>query len=165
VRLVVTHDPLDARALASRILVIEGGRLTHDATYDELVEHPRTRYVAELVGINAIEARSDGTDVLTTSAGAKLAVARRTAPGDVVALFPPRAVALHTAQPSGSPRNIWEATVDDLDRQHDTVRVRLTGPIDLTAEITAAACDGLALRAGERVWVSIKALEIDTAPE
>ena len=38
---------------------------------------------------------------------------------------------------------MWAATVADVDRQADRVRVRLTGDIPLVAEITPAALDDL----------------------
>ncbi len=47
--LVVTHDPLDARALGQRIAVLEAGRVTQLGAWEELAAEPATPFVAELV--------------------------------------------------------------------------------------------------------------------
>ena len=159
-RLVVTHDPLDARALAARIVVIEEGRVTHDASYSELVDRPRSRYVAELVGMNVIEGRSDGSSTMVSSAGTRVACANSGVVGEVVAVIAPTAIALHASEPSGSPRNVWPVTVTDLDRHGGRVRVHVAGPVELTAEITEAAAADLGVTRGAVVWASVKALEV-----
>jgi molybdate transport system ATP-binding protein len=161
-RLVVTHEPLDARSLASRIVVLEGGRVTHDATFAELVARPRSRYVAELVGLNVIEGHGDGTS-LTTSRGAVVAGAEPTT-GPSLAIIAPTAIAIHRNQPSGSPRNVWPVVVADIDVQGERVRVRVAGPVDLIAEVTAAANAELTLRPGDLVWASVKAVEVRFSP-
>ena len=79
-------------------------------------------------------------------------------------LIHPRAVSLHRHQPDGSPRNVWAGTVADIDLERDRARVRATGPIDLTAEVTAAGAAQLNLRPGDDVWLSVKATEVQTYP-
>jgi molybdate transport system ATP-binding protein len=76
----------------------------------------------------------------------------------------PNSVALYLTPPQGSPRNVWPSTVTDIDRDADSVRVRLEGAIPLVAEITPAALDDLALRPGDRIWASVKATDITTYP-
>ena len=66
--------------------------------------------------------------------------------------------------PDGSPRNVWPATVADIDRQADRVRVRLAGAVPLVAEITPAALDALVLRPGDALWATVKATEITAYP-
>jgi molybdate transport system ATP-binding protein len=67
-------------------------------------------------------------------------------------------------QPDGSPRNTWQATVDALDIHDDQVRVHLDGPIPIVAQITAAALADLASPKAARLWVAVKATEIDHWP-
>lgn len=57
VRLVITHDPLDAAALADRIVVVEAGRIVQRGTLAELTAHPGSRYVADLVGLTRLADR------------------------------------------------------------------------------------------------------------
>ena len=49
VTIMVSHEPQDARALASRAIVIENGLVTQDASPDALAQNPATTYVAALM--------------------------------------------------------------------------------------------------------------------
>lgn len=48
--LFVTHDFAEAGDLASRCVVIDGGRVLQDAAFDDLVALPASRRVAEIIG-------------------------------------------------------------------------------------------------------------------
>lgn len=50
--LVVAHDPVDALVMGDRIVVLEWGRVVQNETEGELLVHPRTPFVAGLVGLN-----------------------------------------------------------------------------------------------------------------
>jgi molybdate transport system ATP-binding protein len=165
VRLVVTHDPVDAFALAERVVVIEDGRVTHDGPLSEIAARPRTRYVADLIGVNLYPGTVGSPGVVTIGAAAgadrfDLVVAGDAA-GAVFVVVHPRAVSLHRHRGEGSPRNVWSAPITDVDLERDRARVRLAGPLPITAEITTAAAAELALRPGEEVWVSVKATEVE----
>ena len=71
--LFVTHDQEEALAVGDRVGVMSSGRLEQIAPPAELYDRPRTRFVAEFVGLtNRIAATSDGhvVDVLGTRAPA-----------------------------------------------------------------------------------------------
>ncbi len=53
-RILVTHDPVDAYALADRVAILDGGRIVQIGTIAEVTAHPRSRYVADLVGTNLV---------------------------------------------------------------------------------------------------------------
>src|SRR5450631_2927129 len=59
----VTHDPLDALVLADQVAVMEAGRIVQTGTPQEITRHPRTRYVAQLVGLNLLVGNATGTRV------------------------------------------------------------------------------------------------------
>jgi molybdate transport system ATP-binding protein len=162
-RILVTHDPVDAYALADRVAIIEAGRIVQAGPLAEVTAHPRSRYVADLVGVNLITGTvTDGT--LTTASGAVIVVADA-APGPSYAVIRPQSIVLSREAPAGSSaRNSWAGTVADVDQLGDRVRVRVDGPIDLTAEITVAALRQLDLRPGDVVHATVKATEIDVAP-
>jgi molybdate transport system ATP-binding protein len=162
VRLLVTHDPVDAYALADRVVILEAGQIVQIGTLPDVTAQPRSRYVADLVGVNLL-AGTGGNGTITTPAGGRI-VPADPVHGDVFAVIQPHAVALYLSPPAGSPRNVWEVTVTDVDRQAERVRVRVTGAVPLIAEITPAALDDLALQPGDRVWATVKATEITAYP-
>ena len=49
-RVLVTHDPKDAVALADRIVIIEAGRVVQSGSIDAVAANPASDYVAELFG-------------------------------------------------------------------------------------------------------------------
>ena len=162
VRIVVTHDPLEAAALADRLVVLEGGRIVQSGTRDQLSAHPRSPYVADLAGVNLLTGRGRGHQI-EVAGGATLTIAGP-ADGDVLAVVHPRAVVLHRRAPEGSPRNVWQGHVAALDREAERVRVQVAGAIPIVAEVTPAAVADLGLADGEPVWVSVKATEISVFP-
>lgn len=162
VRVLVTHDPIDALVLADRLVIVEQGRVTQTGTPAEVTARPATAYVADLVGINLLRGRLVDEHTVELGSGGVLTIAApvEVAGTDVAVAIRPRAVALHRDQPAGSPRNAWRATVTDLEADRDRVRVTLGGSIPVTAEITAAAVTSLELRPGLEVWASVKAVDI-----
>jgi multiple sugar transport system ATP-binding protein len=58
----VTHDQVEAQALADQIVVMEGGFVRQAGTSEEIYDHPTTRFVAGFVGtpaMNFLEGRVD----------------------------------------------------------------------------------------------------------
>ncbi|MBB5782637.1 molybdopterin-binding protein [Nonomuraea jabiensis] len=79
--------------------------------------------------------------------------------GPAFVAFPPAAVALYRTRPDGSPRNLWQARIEGIERHGDNVRVHLDGPIAAFADITPAALAALDLTPGQQIWASVKAAE------
>ena len=162
VRLLVTHDPVEAMAMADRLVVIEHGRVLQSGTPGDVTQHPRSRYVADLVGVNLFRGRAS-QNVITLADGGSLTAAGA-ADGDVFAVVHPRTVALYRTRPDGTPRNVWEGRAVDLDLEGDRVRVRLSGIPSIVAEVTPAAVRELGLDRGDQVWVAVKATEVSVYP-
>jgi len=163
VRVVVTHDPVDAMTLGDRVVVVEAGRVVQAGPLADLRARPRSRYVADLVGVNLYRGSADGDGTVRIPDHGEL-VAASDVVGDVFAVVPPNAVALYRNEPEGTPRNVVAGTVEHLDVEGDRVRVIVAGPVPVTAEVTPAAVDDLELTPGTTVWASIKATEITVYP-
>lgn len=166
-RVLVTHDALEAVAVADRIVVIEAGRVVQTDSPAAIAERPQSSFAAEVVGVNTLRGRQHG-DAVEVGEGARVRVTAQDE-GRVVVVIHPRAVSLHRQHPEGSARNVWLARVTGLDLSGDGVRVRLGGDVPLVAEVTAEAVAALELRPGVEVWASVKASEVtvlaDPQPE
>ncbi len=162
-RLLVTHDPVDAYALADRVAILEQGRIVQTGTLAEVAAHPRSRYVADLVGVNLVTGNVvDG--VLHTDRGAHVVIADAPA-GPSFAVIRPHSLAVTRDLPAGvSSRNVWRGVITDIDRLGERARLGIDGALPLTAEITLAALDALALRPGDEVHVAAKATDIEVYP-
>jgi len=155
-RLLVTHDPLDA-VLADTIVVLEAHEIVQEGTLAELRARPRTRFVADLMGVNLLSGvgragrvEVDGTELVATDVP----------DGDVLVVVHPRAIALHNQRPTGSPRNVLHCVVRAVHSDGERVRVELGGPMALVAEVTAGAAADLHLAPGVEVWAAIKATDL-----
>jgi len=162
VRLLVTHDPLEAVALADRLVVIENGKLVQEGTPAEVTERPRSAYVADLVGVNLLRGVAEHGSVRTD--GGHVVAAAGATSGEVFAVIHPRAVALHRQRPEGSPRNVWQGRADAIEIAGDRARVRVIGPVPVVAEITPASLAELRLAEGSEVWLSFKATDVGVYP-
>jgi molybdate transport system ATP-binding protein len=161
-RIVVTHDPVEATLMGDRMVVLDDGRVIQTGTADELRSRPRSSYVAELFGLN-LWAGTAREGRITLASGLELVVPE--APdGAVMVSASPRSVALHAHRPEGSPRNAWRGMVASVEPDGDVVRVRLEGPVPVTALVTRAAVSELALAVGSGAWVAVKATEIAAYP-
>ena len=169
IRILVTHDPVEAAALADRMVLLEEGRVTQIGSPEQVRLAPHTRYAAELVGTNFFRGRlepiGDGAAHLVTAEG-NLVVPMPADPRDtdVAAILRPAAVTLSLEAPAGSARNAMLGRVLSVAVEGDRARVRLATEPPLVAEVTLGSMDRLGLREGVEVWASFKAVEIELVP-
>jgi molybdate transport system ATP-binding protein len=158
VTVLVTHDALDVMTLASRVVVLDEGRVAQEGTPDEVAARPRTEHVARLVGLNVLRGTSTGT-VIRLVDGTSL-VSATPAHGEVNACFTPAAVTLTLEEPTGSARNRWPGTVVSASPHGEAVRVHVDAAAGLLADVTPASAGALGLAPGRRVWATVKATEV-----
>jgi molybdate transport system ATP-binding protein len=162
--LIVTHDYADAAALADRVAVLVEGRLAQVATPAELLARPASTFVADFTGANLLHGHArDGAAGLTEVVledGTTL-VSVDPARGAVGVVIHPWDVVVGRELPSDSAQNHVAGPVVSLAPVGNRVRVRV-GP--LTAELTAASVDRLALRPGQPVVATFKATATRLVP-
>lgn len=154
----VTHDPVDAMALADRVVVVEDGRVAQAGTPVDVSRRPRTDYVARLVGLSLLPGTGAGGRV-RLDGGGEVAVAEEVS-GPVFAAVRPESVALYLARPEGSPRNVWRLRLAGAVPHGITVRCELEGAVPLVADVTATAFAEMGLVPGAEVWAAVKASEV-----
>lgn len=162
--IIVTHEPLDALALADRVVIVEAGRVVHEGEPQDVIAHPRSAFGAALAELNLVVGRATAPDRVGIPDGRELtglAAAALTPGQPATATFAPTAVALHRSRPYGSPRNVLPGVVSGVEQRPGTCRVTVGGWI---ADVTTAAAAELDLAPGASVWVSIKATEIRLDP-
>ncbi|MFJ6015439.1 ABC transporter ATP-binding protein [Streptomyces sp. NPDC092952] len=163
VAVLVTHDPLDAMVLADRLVVVERGGVVQQGSPSEIARHPRTDYIAQLVGLNLYRGRADGHTVRLDDGPA--VTTTEVLAGEVFVAFPPSAVTLHGSRPTGSSaRNVWRCEVAGLEAHGDQIRASLTGGLPLAADLTTVAAAELDLRPGAEVWATVKAAQTHAYP-
>ena len=169
VRIVVTHDPVEASALADRLVLLEGGHVTQIGSAEEIRTSPRSRYAADFVGVNAFSGRlgrtRDGAGRIEAG-GAEIVVpwSDELAGAEVIGLLRPADVTLSLEAPVGSARNVFEGPVSWIAIEGERARVRVASSPPLVADVTVGSVERLGLREGVRVWASFKAVEVRVLP-
>jgi len=167
--LLVTHDVLDALVLADRVVVLDGGRVVEHGPTREVLSRPRSAFAAQVAGLNLVA----GTVVehgVRTCDGSLVSGALDPAcsPGaPAVAVFSPRAVAVHAQRPGGSPRTALDVVVASVEPRGELVRVRAVDGAHgagMMADVTVASAAELDLAAGTRAWFVVKATEVAVHP-
>lgn len=167
--LLVTHDAVDALALADDLAVVEGGRVVAAGPVADLLARPRTPFLADLVGVNLLVGEASEGDAITLPTGARVVGVVDGELGhrqQAIASFPPAAVAVHTAEPSGSPRNRLRAVVRGVEPRGALVRLTadLTDGSPVAADLTLAASVDEGLVPGREVWLVVKAAQVALYP-
>jgi molybdate transport system ATP-binding protein len=170
VRVLVTHDPVEAMTLADRVVILERGRVTQQGTFDDVRRTPGSRYAAELAGVNLFAGRLEpldgGAGRLVTAEGDVVVGwpedLPRLALDDVTGTLRPSDVVVHAAAPGPiSARNVWRGAIEDLAIYGERVRVRIASQPPLVAEVTVGSMNQLGLVRGTEVWASFKAVEVE----
>ena len=157
-RVLITHDPVEARVLADQLLVMEQGQIVQTGTPEEVAANPRTPWTAGLLDINLLTGHAAGTRV-RLDGGLTLTTATPMN-GPVLVTFSPAAVTLSTAEPHTSARNTWQAEVARIQPESDRVRVLLGAPVPCQVWVTPQAVGELGLNAGSHCWAALKATEL-----
>ncbi len=169
--IVATHAAVDAVALAHRLVVLEGGRVTQTGAVRDVLAAPATRFVAAVAGLNRVLGRLDGgrwrADGIVLDAAD--AASRRLPDGAAAAVFPPAAVRVSrtdAATWTGALRlarherdGEWLARVTRLEQTPAGVRVR-TEPPAVAVDVPAHIAAELDLHPGTPVLLSVRADDV-----
>jgi molybdate transport system ATP-binding protein len=160
--LLVTHDFSEAAQLGDRVGVIDSGKVIQEGTPTELAAAPRSAFVADFTGAVVLTGvagagsdgltriKLDGGGTVTSTDGGEGPVAVSVYPWEIT--IEPIDIARH-----GSAQNWLPVEVLSITTVGNRVRLGLTGPQPLAAEITRASAERLGLRAGAKVVATWKA--------
>ena len=162
--LVVTHDFVDAAALADRVGVIVDGKLVQLGSPEELISAPVSPFVARFAGGNILHGharRAEGLLTMVELADRTIILSTDDAEGEVAAIVYPWELTLARTLPGDSSQNHVRAEVTSVVPVANRVRVTL-GPV--TAEVTAESVERLDVREGEILVASWKATATRLVP-
>jgi molybdate transport system ATP-binding protein len=186
--ILVTHHYLEALLFGQSILVLDDGHVIQQGDQRDLLEYPRSSYVAELIGVNffrghIVRFEADGTCVIALQNGeyrpfeifAALSEQRQEAAPSLgekaYVVVNPRSITLYQSPPDASARNLFPGTITQI------LRLRSGGPQSRDGYVRVSiALDGLAsefppltaeiteasatrLRLKQRIYAAFKATE------
>ncbi len=166
----VTHDHAEALALGDRIVVMEEGEVLQAGAVAEVFSRPADARVARIVGTESILPGSvvavDGGLATIDVAGVHFTALAPPDPTTLVhvCLRAEEVMLLPDLDTTTSARNRFAATVRFVMPEGPLVRVGLDAGFDLTALVTRAAAEELAIHPGTRVSVAVKVPAIHLVP-
>jgi molybdate transport system ATP-binding protein len=150
--LLVTHDPLEAVALADRIVVLEAGRVVESGTTADVLGRPTSAFAASFSGLTLVRGTAMRGGIAIDGGGALASTTHTVPPGrPVLAVYHPTA-ARPTRDGAGP-----ERPVTTLEPRDGLVRVRAG---ELVADVTVSVAAALALAPGEPVRIVVPAAEV-----
>ncbi|MET3637726.1 ABC transporter ATP-binding protein [Curtobacterium oceanosedimentum] len=152
--LLVTHDPLEAVALADRIVVLQDGRVVEDGPTDVVLRTPRTPFAASFSGLVLLAGTATATGIAPAGGGELVSATHAVPPGRpaVAALHPTAARLRRDGAGPGLGR-----TVIAVEPRDGLVRVRAG---DLVADVTVATAAALRLEPGVAVRIVVDPDEV-----
>lgn len=168
--IIVTHDRTEAISLGDSIVVMVGGRVRQQGAPESVFAGPVDSEVARTVGVETIvpaEVDSIREGLATLHVGEVVieAMHEDRIEGRVYACIRGEDVTLSRGRPAeGSARNRLAGRITSVVREGAMVRIVIDCGFRLVALITRQSCDEMALREGDEVTATIKALAIRLVP-
>jgi molybdate transport system ATP-binding protein len=167
--ILVSHDFADVLGLASRVAVLQEGRVVQTAAPSELVEAPASAFVASLAGVNyfaGTATRRGGLTEVRAGGWDTPLLSTDDAEGPVGVVVYPWEISLSPApgRPGGSALNAVTGPVRRVAAMGNRARVSVDGRPSIVAEVTEESVRHLALAPGESVVASWKATATRLVP-
>ncbi len=157
----VTHDYEEAIALASRIAVIENGNITQVGAPDEIFLHPKTKFVADFIGIkNFYKGKISSAGVFTISGNSLVNINTsyyQIADNACLILRSEDIIISNTFNES-SARNNFKGVISDMEKVKNGIDITAdVNGVKISSLITPASQHELNLEIGKTVYLSFKA--------
>lgn len=161
--LLVTHDFSEAASLGHEVGVVDHGRIIQRGSPSELAAAPRSAFVADFSGAVVLtgfaSSRQDGLTRIELDGGGLVKAVDHGEGQVAISVYPWEIVLQPPEQPQvGSAQNHLSVNVVSVTNVGGRVRVGLSAPQPLVAEITETACQALALQPGTAVVATWKAV-------
>lgn len=160
----VTHQPVEALALANYCIVLRDGRVVGKGKPDDVLRDPRIGATTDVDNVFYVSDpqhdRENGITRVKTADGTALVL-----PFDLVtdAKFPlvvrisgDEIVVFGKKPESISSRNLLEGTVEDVRMHEGMADVTIAAPMPVRVRLTAGAARELNLTKGSRAWIALR---------
>ena len=160
--IMVTHEIKEALVLGERIALLKDGKIEQVGRPDQFFSSPATPYVAEFFGVNNVfKARFKGDKALVGDVIITLKAPPKAREGFVV--IRPDDIVISKILVSSSARNQFRVEVTSLRDLGSYVEVKTrVGSVEFCVYITRYALREFDLKEGERVFLSFKAMAVET---
>lgn len=162
--ILVTHDLLDAISLSTRTIVIENGHISDSGPTERVLLRPRTSFGARLGGLNVLRGTVESVDCIMLENGQKIYGEARSeldVGQPAIAVFSPSSITVAKSEIETSARNAFVVEIDAVDQRDGRCRLSADG---LMIDITLASFVEMGLAPGQKIHLTVKAMEVALHP-
>lgn len=159
----VTHDYYEAIALASKVGIVNQGKIVQTGTPKEVFHNPKSRFVANFTGIkNFYNAQFINSDSLLLEGKVKIFILENlTIAGECYAFFRAEDVILSKQRVESSAINQFHGKIMEIIPKPEGVEIITDIGVVVSAIITRKSLEKLQLKEDEKIWVSFKGSSVD----
>ncbi len=158
----ITHDYEEAVSLATRIAVMEKGKIIQVDTPENIFKHPKSEFIARFIGIkNFLKGELEYNE---NSDAAKFLINNLTfycltdvKPGKGYLMIRSKDIVLSMSSPKSSALNIYKGKITDIIPANPGMEIAVDIGVELMALITKKSLVSLGLEIGSNVWITFKA--------
>ena len=160
----VTHQPVEALALANYCIVMRDGRVVGQGKPDDVLRDPRVAATTDVDNVFEVfepqHDREKGVTRVKTSDGATLVLPFDLVAGaefPVVVRISGEEIVVFAKRPEAvSSRNVLEGVVTDMRLHEGMADVTIAAPMPVRVRLTRSATDELQLASGKTVWIALR---------
>ena len=158
----VTHDYEEAVSLASRVGIMENGRVVQTGPPETVFQHPASEFVARFIGIRNVYRGC----LLETPNGATpgfqcgnilFKILTDAPPGPGCLVVRSEDISISLTRSDTSAQNLFPGLVSDVAPARLGVEIGVEAGVHVTAWLTRESANRLALAPGKQVWIGFKA--------
>lgn len=158
----VTHNYEEAISLASKIGIMEEGKLVHVDSPQEVFKHPKSEFIAHFIGVKNFlkgELKSIPQSDLKEFCLNEITISTLTdvEDGEAFLMISPDEISISHKTEVTSSRNHFKGIITDIAPARIGLDITIDIGIDLIAVISASSLNELDLKIGRQVWVNFKA--------
>ncbi|MFC1693633.1 ABC transporter ATP-binding protein [Candidatus Latescibacterota bacterium] len=157
----VTHDYEEAISLATRIAVMEDGKISQVGSPHEIFQHPNSEFVAKFIGIKNVfkgELRTSGDELAEfVTEGIRFFILSDERSGTGFMILRNEDITVSNMKPYSSARNTFKGIITDIEMNRLKIEVTVDIGVEMSAMITRDSLEKLGLHLGKAVWINFKA--------
>lgn len=154
----VTHDYEEAISLATKVGIINDGRIIQTGTPKEVFHNPQSKFVALLTGIkNFYNAEIINENKVLLEGKTEITILPTTKRGKACLYFRAEDVVLSLSKLESSLANQLSGNIIDIIPSTNGVEIVVDVGIKVVVLISRLSCESMGIDVGKQIWLGIKA--------
>jgi len=157
----VTHDYDEAIALATRVAVIDNGKIIQTGDTDTVFKNPSSKFIANFIGLKnffkALLQKKDGKSYALVNKNTKISLLSDKGEGEGFVMIRSEDIFVYDKFTESSALNNFEGTIKDAIPSRLGIEIAVESTLLFWVLITRESYERMNLHEGKKIWISFKA--------